>query len=54
MLKNISDYLSLGMLCFASVFSLIMFLRSFISEKDDETRVSYAELLRNYLNNEEE
>ncbi len=54
MLKNISDYLSLMTLIFISAYSLYVFLLSVSNREKDDTTLSRRQLLRDYLNNEEE
>lgn len=54
MLKNLSDYLSFLTLIFAVIFSVLTFLRSFVSNKKDVMVLSRMDYLRNYLDNEDE
>ncbi|MCR5097276.1 MAG: hypothetical protein K6A70_11160 [Erysipelotrichaceae bacterium] len=56
MLKNVSDYLSLLSLIVANVYVLHTFILSIIRRKDyDEDRSTTRwELLKDYINNEEE
>ncbi|MCR4634083.1 MAG: hypothetical protein K5648_08170 [Erysipelotrichaceae bacterium] len=54
MLKNISDYLSLMTLIFISAYSVYVFLLSMSRGEKDDTTYSRRQLLRDYLNNEEE
>ena len=54
MLKNISDYLSMMMLLFITAYSLHIFLLAILSREKDDNSLDRMELLRDYLNNEEE
>ncbi len=54
MLKNISDYLSLMTLIFISVYAVYVFLLSIINREEDNNQLSRLQLLKDYLNNEEE
>ena len=54
MLKNISDYLSIMTLIFISAYSAYVFLLSIINTEKDDNSLSRMQLLRDYLNNEEE
>lgn len=54
MLKNVNDYLSLFSLSIMSLIAFVSFLRSFVSHKNDLVNVTRLELLRNYLDNEDE
>ena len=54
MLKNISDYLSLMTLIFMSIYAIYIFLLAILSREKDDVSVSRMQLLRDYLNNEEE
>lgn len=55
MLKNLSDYLSLFTLIVLSIYALRLFISSLTpyEEKDDNT-LSRKQLLKDYLNNDEE
>jgi len=54
MLKNISDYLSLMTLIFVSAYAVHIFLLSILSREKDDNSASRMQLLRDYLDNEEE
>lgn len=54
MLKNISDYLSLMTLIFISAYSVYVFLLSMVNREKDDVTTSRMQLLKDYLNNEEE
>ncbi len=54
MLKNISDYLSLMTLIFISAYSVYVFLLSMANREKDDVTTSRMQLLKDYLNNEEE
>ncbi|MBQ5443985.1 MAG: hypothetical protein IJK53_02960 [Erysipelotrichaceae bacterium] len=54
MLKNISDYLSLMTLIFVSAYSVYVFLLLIVNREKDDTTTSRMQLLKDYLNNEEE
>ena len=54
MLKNISDYLSIMTLLFISLYSLHVFLLAILSREKDDNTLDRMELLKDYLNNEEE
>ena len=54
MLKNISDYLSLMTLIFMCAYGIYVFLLSIINREKDDTSLSRRQLLKDYLNNEEE
>ena len=54
MLKNISDYLSMMTLIFMSAYSVYAFLLSLTNREKDDNSASRLQLLKDYLNNEEE
>ena len=54
MLKNISDYLSIMTLIFITAYSIHAFLLAILSRENDDNTLDRMELLRDYLNNEEE
>ena len=54
MLKNISDYLSLMTLIFMCAYGIYVFLLSIINREKEDTTLSRRQLLKDYLNNEEE
>ena len=54
MLRNISDYLSLMTLLFISAYAIYAFLLSFRNPERDEGIYNRRQLLRDYLDNEEE
>ena len=54
MLKNISDYLSLFSLLFFTGMAFRIFLFSISDIVKDDNTLSRRELLRDYINNEEE
>ncbi len=54
MLKNISDYLSMMTLIFMAAYAVYVFLLSFFSREKDDNTLSRRQLLKDYLNNEEE
>ncbi|MBQ6335175.1 MAG: hypothetical protein IJI46_08920 [Erysipelotrichaceae bacterium] len=54
MLKNISDYLSLMTLIFMTGYAIHAFLLAIISREKDDTSVSRIDLIKDYINNEEE
>jgi len=54
MLKNLSDYLSLLTLLFIAFNALRFFIISFVETERDDHSISRIQLIRDYLNNEEE
>lgn len=56
MLRNLSDYLSLFTLIFISIYALHFVMLSFIDRESDvnNDHSLRAELLKDYINNEEE
>ena len=54
MLKNISDYLSMMTLIFMTAYAIYVFLMSVINREKDDNSTSRLQLLKDYLNNEEE
>ena len=54
MLKNISDYLSMMTLLFITGYSLHAFLLAILSREKDDNTSDRMELIRDYINNEEE
>lgn len=54
MLNNISDYLSILTLIFATIYALRICLSAFIVKDRDEATDSRLKLIRDYIDNEEE
>ena len=54
MLNNISDYLSLVSLILMTVYALRICVSAFITTERDERISNRIDLIRDYINNEEE
>ena len=54
MLGNISDYLSLLALLLATLYAFRIFVLSFVNREKDDKSISRMQMIRDYLDNEEE
>lgn len=54
MLSNISDFLSLLSLLAATIYAFRIFVLSFINREKDDKSISRLQLIRDYLDNDEE
>ncbi len=54
MLKNLSDYISLFTMIFMCFYAIDVFILSFVNKDKDDNTTSRWELLKDYLDNEEE
>ena len=54
MLKNLSDYLTFATLIFGTFYALRMFVFAFARKEEEDNRFSRRQLLKDYINNDEE